>query len=133
MTGVGRPAPEHQQSCRTHVATILLINRPRHFGAIRGLRGQLKPTLVLERMVKATALARFMALVMTVWSPWSVSAQQVQSTSPPTADQPHQHSTEAHADLFPAREASGREDVAGTVQSRWTGLTWEKANRSSES
>ena len=56
--------------------------------------------------MKATALARFM-LVMTVWFPWSVSAQQVQSTSPPTAEQPHQHSTEAHADLFPAREASG--------------------------
>ena len=74
--------------------------------------------------MKATALARFM-LVMTVWFPWSASAQQVQSTSP-TADQPHQHSTESHADLFPAREASGTswlpdETPMYGVQRTWRG------------
>ena len=78
-------------------------------------------------MVKAAVLVRFTWLVMAMSIPWLASAQQVQSPSPPPVDQPHQHSAQAHADLFPAREASGTswlpdETPMYGVQRRWRGF-----------
>jgi hypothetical protein len=77
-------------------------------------------------MVKATVLARFAWMVMALSIPWLASAQQVQRPSPPPADQPHQHSSGAHVNLFPAREASGTswlpdETPMYGVQRSWRG------------